>query len=185
MRRLTITEEARMDWMVAFLALPAGGVRAEFPDEIACADRLRAMRWPHGVHSVRCQSTDVGFLELRKLYNCRNCRRQFSVTSGTIAHRSRLELSFWFIGAEDVITAHAQGVAEALLTGHGLADRYGVSYAAAYRLKQLLMQDLAAPSGLIGARVCVRDVIIPPDIASSDLDRFFWLADQVIALRPH
>ncbi|WP_367268352.1 transposase [uncultured Sulfitobacter sp.] len=184
MRCLSPKEKARMNWMVAFLALPDGGVRAEFPDEIACADRLAAVRWPHGVSCVRCHSTDVGFLELRKLYHCRNCRRQFSVTSGTIAHRSRLELSFWFIAAEDIITAHAKGVADALLTGHGLADRYGISYAATYRLKQLLMRDLSVPTGLFRASVCVRGFTIPPDIASSDLDRFLWLVEQMTAPVP-
>lgn len=178
--KLTPSDYEHMEWMLSFLSLPDGGVERAFPTINDCATRFASVRWPGGVLCPKCKSSDVGFLELRKLYHCRNCRRQFSATSGTAAHRSRLDLRLWFKAAEDIITAYAQGYAEAYLTGHGLADRYGISYAAAYRMKQILLKDLANPMGLFRPSICVRDVVVPPDIADSNFHCFSWLVSQVM-----
>lgn len=167
--------------MHAFLSLPLGGVRIAFPTEADCAARLAYVRFPNGVICPRCRDRDVGFLERRQLYFCRSCSKQFSVKSGTIAHRSRLALRMWFIAAEDIITAYAKGRAEAWLTGHDLAERYKISYAAAYRLKQCLLKDLKSPLGIFKPSICVNEVSIPPDITGSDYEIYSWLIAETMS----
>jgi transposase-like protein len=181
LRELSRTDLERKLFMHAFLSLPLRGVRIAFPTEADCAARLADVRFPNGAICPRCHDRDVGFLEGRQLYFCRSCSKQFSVKSGTIAHRSRLALRMWFIAAEDIITAYAKARAEAWLTGHDLAERYQISYAAAYRLKQCLLKDLTSPSGIFKPSVCVNEVIIPPDVTGSDHEIFSWLIAETMS----
>ncbi|WP_339822958.1 hypothetical protein [Sulfitobacter dubius] len=89
----------------------------------------------------------------------------------------------WFIAAEDIITAYARSTAAAWLTGHGLAEKYAISYAAAYRLKKQLLDDLSNPSGLIGPSICVRNVPLPPNAESSETYLNAWLIEQMMTMR--
>ncbi len=76
------------------------------------------------------------FLNLRKLFSGCACTRQFSVSSGTIAHRSRLDLSTWFLAAEFMVNAYSRDREDHLLTGRGLAGKFQLSYVTAYKLKR-------------------------------------------------
>lgn len=78
-------------------------------------------------------------------------------------HRSRLDLRRWFIAASDVITAHAKGREEEKLTGHGLAQRYEISYVAAHRLKTALVKDLRQPGNLLRACICTEELPVARD----------------------
>ena len=56
-------------------------------------------RWPDGVICPVCESYDVQERPTRKPqpYRCRTCRKDFSVTVGTLLHRSHIPLSKWAI----------------------------------------------------------------------------------------
>ncbi|MFA8386497.1 MAG: hypothetical protein ACEPO2_12805 [Pelagibaca sp.] len=178
-RELTARERQRLTWMMASLSLPKGGVRAAFADEMACVYRFAAVRWPEGPTCADCGRKDFAYLKMRKCLYCRKCKRQLSVTAGTIAHRSRLDLRMWFIAAEDVISAYAIGKEDAFLTGHDLAHRYGVSYSAAHRLKTRLLADLSDPKGIIKPSICVAEPNVPQDVAEFDWGLFVWAQAKV------
>ncbi len=77
----------------------------------SCEDRAHAflveMRWPEGVRCPHCDSTNVGKLSVstsvtkagnkttRRVWNCKACRRQFTVKVKTIFEDSALPLSTW------------------------------------------------------------------------------------------
>lgn len=88
-----------------------------------------------------------------------------------------------FIAADDIISAYARSTAAAWLTGHGLAEKYAISYAAAYRLKKQLLDDLSDPSGLIGPSICIRDVALPPNAESSETYLSAWLIEPMMNMR--
>lgn len=67
----------------------------QFATEDACRLYLEQLRWPNGFRCPRCNSEDAWRIS-RGLWLCRRCRRQTSVTVGTIFDRGRLPLSFWF-----------------------------------------------------------------------------------------
>ena len=56
-------------------------------------------RWPDGVICPVCESSNVQERPTRKPqpYRCRTCRKNFSVTVGTLLHRSHISLSKWAI----------------------------------------------------------------------------------------
>lgn len=65
----------------------------------ADADRALAfmveMRWPSGVSCPRCSGADPIFLATRRIWKCRECRKQFSVKVGTVFEDSPLGLDKW------------------------------------------------------------------------------------------
>ena len=66
-----------------------------FATEEACREYLGALRWPEGFVCPRCGSGDAWRMK-RGLFLCRTCRRQVSVTAGTVFQDTRLPLTLWF-----------------------------------------------------------------------------------------
>lgn len=66
-----------------------------FSDESTCVEFVARMRWPNGVSCPRCDSTNVTRLATRFLWQCKKCRRQFSVKVGTIFEDSPIPLAKW------------------------------------------------------------------------------------------
>ena len=61
-----------------------------------CHEFLATMRWPSGVRCPHCNSEDVGKLVAgRRVWNCKGCKKQFSVKVGTIFEDSPLGLEKW------------------------------------------------------------------------------------------
>src|SRR6266404_4519519 len=61
-----------------------------------CHEFLSEMRWPRGIHCPRCNSKNVGELvKSRRIWNCKACKKQFSVKVGTIFEDSPLGLEKW------------------------------------------------------------------------------------------
>lgn len=69
-----------------------------FSSEEACLDYVARLRWLDGFSCPYCGSrTDKPWLMRRGLYLCRKCRRQTSVTAGTLFHRTHKPLRTWFL----------------------------------------------------------------------------------------
>ena len=60
---------------------------------------LERIRWPNGPVCVKCGNVDVTKLKGKShrhgLYKCKGCRKQFTVTVGTIFERSHVPLRKW------------------------------------------------------------------------------------------
>lgn len=67
-----------------------------FADQQRCQDLLSAMRWPQGPVCPRCNSLRHGFLKSRNVYQCKECRKQYTAKLGTIFEDSPLPLDKWF-----------------------------------------------------------------------------------------
>src|SRR5690349_4612598 len=81
-----------------------------FPDEAACAEWLLEHRWGRGFACPGCGHDRFWRLGRKVLtLQCRACRRETSVTAGTVMHRSHLPLKVWFTAAWLVAT-HRNGM---------------------------------------------------------------------------
>jgi transposase-like protein len=71
----------------------------EFKDRFAsddtCFEYLSLLRWPAGFCCPKCGHAEA-WQTNRGLFQCKKCRRQVSVTAGTIFHDSRKPLRLWF-----------------------------------------------------------------------------------------
>ena len=153
-------------WYTLELRLPPEGVRRRFGTEEACRARLAEVRWPVGPACSRCGSGEVFGLSTRATYKCRACKHQFSLTSGTAMHGSRLELPIWFAATEKIILSQSRGPRGYFVPAHEIAGLLGIHYVAGWRLKKIVLEDLApAGPGLLRDTVCVNDIVIPDTIS--------------------
>ena len=68
-----------------------------FPDEEAARAWFEALRWSDGAHCTHCGSTNVAAVASGKPmpWRCRDCRRHFSVRTGTVMAESKIALRKW------------------------------------------------------------------------------------------
>lgn len=67
-----------------------------FCSESACVKYLFSQRWPVGFSCPTCGHNGGYLLSARRLYECKNCHQQTSVTAGTVFHASKVRLTKWF-----------------------------------------------------------------------------------------
>jgi transposase-like protein len=78
-----------------------------FGTEEACRQYLTHLRWPTGFICPACGGK-VGWLDRRHRWTCQDCRRQTTVTAGTIFEGTHLPLQVWFRAAW-LITSQKSG----------------------------------------------------------------------------
>ncbi len=101
-------------------------------------DMLEAIRWPNGVTCAHCGSDHVTHLEGSKhrpgVYQCNTCREQFTVTVGTVLHRSRLPLTKW-IAAFFLLCTSKKGVSALQLKRQLGIGSYQTAWHLAHRIR--------------------------------------------------
>jgi transposase-like protein len=85
-----------------------------FPDEQACINHLRSIRWRDGEFCPHCGSNKIYHFSDRKTFKCGDCRDRFSIKVGTIFEDTKLPLRKWFM-AIWMITNHPKGIASTTL----------------------------------------------------------------------
>ena len=68
---------------------------ARYSDPQVCHDAMVGFRWANGVACPHCGCTDPWFTEARLRWQCKGCKRQFTVKVGTIFEDSPLPLTKW------------------------------------------------------------------------------------------
>lgn len=66
-----------------------------FSDPDVCVAFVASLRWPDGAICPTCGGTEHSYLKTRRLWKCKNCKRQFSVKVGTIFEDSPIGLDKW------------------------------------------------------------------------------------------
>ncbi len=116
---------------------------AEFLDrygsEAQCAATLGAQRWPEGFRCPRCAVAEHFLVShgARKLYQCRSCRHQASLTAGTLIDSTKLPLCTWFLAM------YLIGQAKTGLSALALMRHLGTSYRTAWLVHQKVMRAMA------------------------------------------
>jgi transposase-like protein len=132
----------------------------ELNTETKCLTFLEHMRWPDGVKCLACDSDDITPITAkgktnkktgkvgpdRKLYQCNECRFQFTATTGTVYHDTHLPLSKWFL-AIALITESKKGISANQLS-RALGVQYRTAWYLAHRIRKAMVD--AAPAKLKG-----------------------------------
>ena len=103
-------------------------IKKLFSNDEVCRNHLFHLRWPAGYVCSVCGSNQYDALKKRQLLQCRNCKHQTSVTAGTIMHRTRTPLRYWFWGIYYVVTFGEE------TTAQQLSEKIGLNYHAARRM---------------------------------------------------
>ena len=120
---------------------------------------IEALRWPDGVACPTCQGSDCyliapkngtsrkatnGTLSQRRVWNCRACRRegrspQFSATSGTSLHGTRVPLRVWCLVLLDMIAAKNGISAREVERKYGVCPR--TAWFVCHRIREAMRWD--------------------------------------------
>ena len=87
---------------------------AHFANEEVAIAHVEARLWPNGPVCPHCGNADAtkitamqGKAHRPGLYNCKECREQFSVTVGTVFERSKIPLNKWVLAFALYVAAYA------------------------------------------------------------------------------
>ncbi|MDE2981754.1 MAG: IS1595 family transposase [Gemmatimonadota bacterium] len=113
-----------------------------------CRDALEAIRWPSGVACPRCGDMDVSEITTRNVWACASCDYRFSVTVGTIMHRSHLPLRKWFL-AIYLMCESKKGMSANQLK-RSLGVQYKTAWHLCHRIREAMGNDPFTGPTLVG-----------------------------------
>ncbi len=99
-----------------------------FSNDEVCRNHLFHLRWPAGYVCSLCGSDRYDALKKRQLLQCRNCKHQTSIIAGTLMHRTRTPLRYWFWGIYYVAACNGE------TTAQQLSEKIGINYYSARRM---------------------------------------------------
>ncbi len=145
-----------------------------FTDPDKAREHLEALRWPDGAICPHCESMKAKRLPAQRgrptkahpegavrdgVYQCADCRKQFSVTVGTVFESSKVPLNKWLM-ATHLLCASKKG-----MSAHQLHRMLGVTYKTAWfmfhRIREAMREgELAVPFGSGGGAVEIDETYI-------------------------
>jgi transposase-like protein len=109
-----------------------------FPTDQACYEYLCLVRWPEGFLCPYCQHREAWKLKIR-LLRCKKCRRDISVTAGTVFQDRRIPLRLIF-QAMWYIVSQKQGVSALGLQGVLGLGSYRIVWAWLHKLRTAMVR---------------------------------------------
>lgn len=114
-----------------------------FQNETKAREWLEARVWPNGVTCSHCGNADKAKIKALEgkshragLYQCAECREQFTVTVKTVFERSKIPLTKW-LAALFLMTASKKGV-----SAHQVHRMLGISYKSTWFMMHRLREAM-------------------------------------------
>lgn len=141
-------------------------IAKHFHDEEAARAHYEAIRWPDGPHCHFCGSLNVVRMQGKTtrpgLYNCRDCRKPFTATMGTIYEKSHIPLHKWLL-ATHILCASKKGMSAHQLWRMLDFGSYKTAWFMAHRIREAMRESGLAPFGGGGGDVEVDETFIGID----------------------
>src|SRR3954468_14746686 len=122
-----------------------------FQDADKAREWLETQRWPDGPMCSHCGSLSATSLRGKAhrpgLFQCNDCREQFTVTTGSVMERSKIPLNKW------VLAMHLMGASKKGMSAHQLHRMLGITYQSAWFLAHRIreaMKETTASHGPLG-----------------------------------
>lgn len=114
-----------------------------FHDEEAARAWFEAARWPQGPYCPKCGCTEPYKTKKLGVYRCRakECRRDFTVTTGSVMERSHCKLTQWATGFW-LAASSKKG-----FSAHQLHRAIGCQYNTAWFMHHRIMEAMTVASG--------------------------------------
>ncbi len=111
-----------------------------YHDDDVAREHLESVLWPDGPHCPRCGVMGDRITKLMGkstrpgVYKCKDCRKPFTVTVGTVMERSKIPLSKW------VLAAQLMASSKKSMSAHQLHRMLGTNYETAWFLFHRLLE---------------------------------------------
>jgi len=116
-------------------------IQATFPGELDAIIYFEKLRWGGTTRCAYCNTSKVSKRQQDNRFHCSQCRKTFSVTTGTYLHSSKLPVKIW-MRAFSIMGEGTSKISIKQLQ-HGL----GVSYTTAWRIRQELKEMMGNDFG--------------------------------------
>lgn len=119
-------------------------IPARFTNADAARKHLEAIQWPDGPICPHCGTIDRASAisgGRPGLWFCNACRKQFSVTVGTVFERSKVPLNIWLY-ANHLLCSSKKGI-----SSHQLARMLGVTYKTAWFMAHRIREAMKPVEG--------------------------------------
>lgn len=128
-----------------------------FHNEDAARAHFEQIRWPEGRACPHCGTLDNSTLlkgksTRRGLYKCKDCRKPFTATMGTIYERSHIPLHKWLL-ATHLMVSSKKGISAAQLHRNLGFGSYRTAWFMAHRIREAMRNDDQTPMGAGGGDV--------------------------------
>ena len=111
----------------------------KYPDEASCIDAIAKLRWPDGFSCSKCHASKAHHLKSRpRIFECASCGHQHSVTAGTVFHKTRTDLTKWFLAAY-MMASDKRGVS-AMYVSREMGIRYDTAWLMCHKLRAALFE---------------------------------------------
>lgn len=135
-------------------------IEANFPLELDAITFFERLRWGDSIHCAYCGTDKVSKRQADNRYHCSQCRKTFSVTTGTYMHGSKLPLRIWLL-------AFALTVQTVRLTLKQMQLELKVSYTTSWKIRQHIksMKADGEYGNVVGAEfeyLCRKALTKPP-----------------------
>jgi len=131
------------------------GSSGKYVDEEMARELLERVRWPDGPICPNCVVVGGHYRLIPKkgsrspvregVWKCRDCRKQFTVTVGTVFHGSKIPLSKW------LMAIYLMGDSAERVNTHELHRRLGLTYKSARFLVRRLGEGMS--QGALGKKL--------------------------------
>ena len=135
-----------------------------YHDDDAARAHLETLLWPHGPNCPRCGVLGDRIMKLQGastrpgVYKCKDCRKPFSVTVGTVMERSHIALHKWVLAAH-FMSASKKGMS-ALQLQRMLGTNYETAWFLFHRLREASKDYALTPLGGEGKFVEADETVI-------------------------
>lgn len=123
--------------------LSLGLLDERFTDANAAAEYLESIRWPDGPTCPHCGEVERKPYRLakskRRLWKCAACRKQFTVTVGTVFESSHVPLNKWLL-AFYLLCSSKKG-----MSAHQLSRMLSVQYKTAWFMAHRIREAMSEP----------------------------------------
>lgn len=120
-----------------------------FPDDATAEKWFIETRWPNGANCPKCGSVNVVERKTKdgkpRAYRCRDCRKDFSVKTGTLMHNSPLGFQTWAVAIYLLVT-NLKGVSSMKLH-RDLGITQKSAWHLAHRIRESWKDDIAELNG--------------------------------------
>jgi transposase-like protein len=128
-----------------------------FHDEEAARAHFEGIRWPTGRVCPHCGTVENSTLLKGKstrpgLYKCKDCRKPFTATMGTIYERSHIPLHKWLL-ATHLMVSSKKGISALQLHRNLGFGSYRTAWFMAHRIREAMKSSDTAPMGSGGGDV--------------------------------
>lgn len=120
-----------------------------FQDADKAREYLERLRWPNGPVCPHCGVVGdhyalKGAAHRPGLWKCKDCRKQFSVTVGTVFERSKIPLNKW------LLAVHLMCASKKAISSHQIHRMLGVTYKSAWFMTHRIREAMKDGTGLLG-----------------------------------